>query len=103
MNYRHPSEAPITVTEQYINDLLVAAGYSESDIQFRSSSLDNRYLRVGYWRRIELLGVSDILSEVHHWDDDCGDLFHYDITEMVINEEEVQFFSTFEATGTYPM
>jgi len=103
MSYRHPSEAPITVTEQYLNDLLLATGYKEEDIQFTETSSGSRYLRVGYWKRIELLGVEDILTEVSHYDEDCGDLFHYEITELVIDEDEVQFFSTFEATGTYPM
>jgi hypothetical protein len=47
---RLEKEKPVTAFEQNIEDLLVKSGIDPKEIQFRG---DDRYLRIGYWRRLQ--------------------------------------------------
>ena len=80
MKFRSDNEAPVTATEVAIENILVNNGYDTSDIQFRGIE---RYLRIGYWQRInedimsQLSGL--VTAEIDMYDDDCGYLFSYEI------------------------
>jgi len=73
-------EKPVTAFEQNIEDLLIKAGIDPKEIQFRG---DDRYLRIGYWRRLQTSTESDISEfikeKVVDYDDDCGYLFFYQL------------------------
>ena len=80
MKFRLDDEAPVTPIEVAIENILVNNGYDASDIQFRGTE---RYLRIGYWQRLnediraQLSGL--VVSEFDMYDDDCGYLFSYEI------------------------
>jgi len=80
MKFRSDNEAPVTAVETAIENILVNNGYDASDIQFRGNE---RYLRIGYWQRInedimsQLSGL--VTAEIDMYDDDCGYLFSYEI------------------------
>ena len=77
---RLENEAPQTTIERTIENILTNNGYNASDIQFRGTE---RYLRIGYWQRInedimsQLSGL--VTAEIDMYDDDCGYLFSYEI------------------------
>jgi hypothetical protein len=77
---RLEKEKPVTAFEQNIEDLLVKSGIDPKEIQFRG---DDRYLRIGYWRRLQTSTESDISEfierKVVDYDDDCGYLFFYQL------------------------
>ena len=80
------SELPANEIETKIEEILVESGYERDSIEFCTTwgSSNSRYLRVGYWRRLDdetqkKLG-SLILSEDDDWDDDCGYKFSYRIS-----------------------
>jgi hypothetical protein len=83
MKFRSDNEAPVTATEVAIENILVNNGYDASDIQFRILKDNERYLRIGYWQRLnediraQLSGL--VVSEFDMYDDDCGYLFSYEI------------------------
>ena len=80
MSYRLESEAPQTTIERTIENILTNNGIKQDEIQFRGTE---RYLRIGYWRRInedimsQLSGL--VTTEIDMYDDDCGYLFSYEI------------------------
>jgi len=80
MKFRSDNEAPVTTVETAIENILVNNVYDASDIQFRGNE---RYLRIGYWQRInedimsQLSGL--VTAEIDMYDDDCGYLFSYEI------------------------
>jgi len=80
MSYRLESEAPQTTVERTIENILTNNGIKQDEIQFRGTE---RYLRIGYWQRInedimsQLLGL--VTTEIEMYDDDCGYLFSYEI------------------------
>ena len=80
MSYRLESEAPQTTIERTIENILTNNGIKQDEIQFRGTE---RYLRIGYWQRInedimsQLSGL--VTSEIDMYDDDCGYLFSYEI------------------------
>ena len=101
---RTTENLPQSPVEFYIQDQLVKRGIDINDIEFSSPwGSERRYLRYGYWREVDVTGMQDILSEFVIEDDDCGQLYMYDIIESPIDEERVAFFTTFETTGSYPM
>lgn len=79
---RLKSEASQTDLEWSIENALWDNGYDRKKIQFRG---DDRYLRLGYWEKIDRkafyqiqqLGVT--LDEQVIEDDDCGNLYFYNI------------------------
>ena len=80
MSYRLESEAPQTTIERTIENILTNNGIKQDEIQFRGTE---RYLRIGYWQRLnenimsQLSGL--VTSEIDMYDDDCGYLFSYEI------------------------
>ena len=80
MSYRLESEAPQTTIERTIENILTNNGIKQDEIQFRGTE---RYLRIGYWQRInedvmsQLSGL--VTTEIDMYDDDCGYLFSYEI------------------------
>ena len=80
MKFRLDDEAPATPIEVAIENILVNNGIEREEIQFRGTE---RYLRIGYWQRInedimsQLSGL--VTSEIDMYDDDCGYLFSYEI------------------------
>jgi hypothetical protein len=77
MRLKH--EYPADTVEQQIYDILVACGYNEESIQFRDT---DRYLRVGYWGQLSdsaKAKLGNLVSEMDMYDDDCGDLYFYNI------------------------
>jgi hypothetical protein len=80
MKFRLDDEAPVTPIEVAIENILVNNGIEREEIQFRGTE---RYLRIGYWQRInedimsQLSGL--VTSEIDMYDDDCGYLFSYEI------------------------
>ena len=77
---RLASETPQTDLEQFIEDVLFDNGYNREEIQFRD---EDRYLRIGYWERLEskaLLQLGDVITaEEDIYEDDCGWLYFYKI------------------------
>ena len=77
---RLENEAPQTTIERTIENILTNNGIKQNDIQFRGTE---RYLRIGYWQRInenimsQLSGL--VTAEIDMYDDDCGYLFSYEI------------------------
>lgn len=69
--------------EKSIKEILIANGYSESDIRFFDAKAVNpyRYLQVGYWRRLDSKAQRElgklITAELTDFDDDCGWLYSY--------------------------
>lgn len=85
---RTAEEHPSNHTEQVIYDTLVVAGYKPEEIQFRGgpnhSHGGRRYLRYGYWQRIDakvLANLSQVIVEDDIDDDDCGTLFLYPLKD----------------------
>ena len=82
MSYRLESEAPQTTIERTIENILTNNGIKQDEIQFRGTE---RYLRIGYWQRInenimsQLSGL--IMVEIDMYDDDCGYLFSYQVNQ----------------------
>ena len=80
MSYRLESEAPQTTIERTIENILTNNGIKQDEIQFRGTE---RYLRIGYWQRInedimsQLSGL--VTTEIDMYDNDCGYLFSYEI------------------------
>ena len=80
MSFRLESEAPQTTIERTIENILTNNGIKQDEIQFRGTE---RYLRIGYWQRInedimsQLSGL--VTTEIDMYDDDCGYLFSYEI------------------------
>jgi hypothetical protein len=80
MKFRLDNEAPVTAVETAIENILVNNGIEREEIQFRGTE---RYLRIGYWQRLnedvmsQLSGL--VTSEIDMYDDDCGYLFSYEI------------------------
>ena len=80
MSYRLESEAPQTTIERTIENILTNNGIKQDEIQFRGTE---RYLRIGYWQRInenimsQLSGL--VTTEIDMYDDNCGYLFSYEI------------------------
>ena len=80
MKFRLDDEAPVTPIEVAIENILTNNGIEREEIQFRGTE---RYLRIGYWQRInenimsQLLGL--IMVEIDMYDDDCGYLFSYQV------------------------
>ena len=80
MKFRLDDEAPVTPIEVAIENILVNNGIEREEIQFRGTE---RYLRIGYWQRInenimsQLSGL--VTTERDMYDDDCGYLFSYEI------------------------
>jgi hypothetical protein len=78
---RLQEEHPQNPTEQIVMDILLQAGHTEEEIQFRGDS-DYRYLRYGYWRNIDVPEDSEIWKWIAYqslWDDDCGHLHMFPI------------------------
>ena len=77
---RLENEKPVSAVELTIEQILVEQGFDANEIQFRG---DDRYLRVGYWRRLQTSTESDISEfikeKVVDYDDDCGYLFFYQL------------------------
>lgn len=79
---RTPDQTPLSPTEQYIEDVLVAHGANKDNIQFRHEVNASRVIRYGYWRRLtddvqEIL--KGFIEECDYDDDDCGTLYFYNI------------------------
>jgi len=80
MKFRSESEAPQTTIERTIENILTNNGIKQDEIQFRGTE---RYLRIGYWQRLnediraQLSGL--VTAEIDMYDDDCGYLFSYEI------------------------
>ena len=80
MKFRLDNEAPVTAVETAIENILVNNGIEREEIQFRGTE---RYLRIGYWQRLnenimsQLSGL--IMVEIDMYDDDCGYLFSYQV------------------------
>jgi len=76
-------ETAINNVELAIKTILVKNGYSNSDISFYDQKASNpyRYLKVGYWRRLDTKAQQDlgrlITAELTDFDDDHGWLFSY--------------------------
>ena len=83
MKFRSESEAPQTTVERTIENILTNNGIKQDEIQFRIFKDNERYLRIGYWQRLnediraQLSGL--VVSEFDMYDDDCGYLFSYEI------------------------
>ena len=81
---RLKEEQPQNPVEQKIEDLLIAAGHDQKEIQFRGGEWNEftqrfatRYLLYDYWRNIDVADDSEIWNYVSFeliFDDDCGDL-----------------------------
>jgi hypothetical protein len=70
-------ETPKTELEQIIEDVLYESGHNREEIQFRD---DDRYLRIGYWEKLDAKSMSqleDVITEESVYDDDRGWLFLY--------------------------
>jgi hypothetical protein len=82
---RLEKENPQNPVEQKIEDLLIASGHKQDEIQFRggewsehTQSFSTRYLRYSYWQNIKVAEDSEIWNYVSldtDWDDDCGELY----------------------------
>ena len=83
MSYRLENEAPQTTIERTIENILTNNGIKQDEIQFRVFKDNERYLRIGYWQRLNediRAQLSDlVVSEFDMYDDDCGYLFSYEI------------------------
>ena len=83
MKFRSDNEAPVTAVETAIENILINNGIEQEEIQFRILKDNERYLRIGYWQRLNediRAQLSDlIVSEFDMYDDDCGYLFSYEI------------------------
>jgi hypothetical protein len=83
MKFRSDNEAPVTAVETAIENILINNGIEQEEIQFRVFKDNERYLRIGYWQRlnedirVQLSGL--VTSEIDMYDDDCGYLFSYEI------------------------
>jgi len=61
----------------------IEAEFGSFDIKQVMGGSNDVYLRFGYWRRVnvgklqELIGYSILVVEDDDYDDDCGDLFMY--------------------------
>ena len=83
MKFRLDNEAPVTAVETAIENILINNGIEQEEIQFRVLKDNERYLRIGYWQRLnediraQLSGL--VVSEFDMYDDDCGYLFSYEI------------------------
>jgi hypothetical protein len=83
MKFRSDNEAPVTAVETAIENILINNGIEKEEIQFRILKDNERYLRIGYWQRLnedtraQLSGL--VVSEFDMYDDDCGYLFSYEI------------------------
>ena len=83
MKFRLDDEAPVTPIEVAIENILINNGIEQEEIQFRVLKDNERYLRIGYWQRLnediraQLSGL--VTSEIDMYDDDCGYLFSYEI------------------------
>ena len=75
---RLESEAPQTDFEKEIETILINNGIKKEEIQFRQ---EDRYLRVGYWQRLndnvesQLSGMIKEIVDID--DDDCGTRYFY--------------------------
>ena len=70
-------ETPQTELEQTIEDVLYDSGYNREEIQFRD---EDRYLRIGYWERLDaksMTQLEDVIVEEDIYDEDRGWLFLY--------------------------
>jgi hypothetical protein len=83
MKFRLDNEAPVTAVETAIENILVNNGIEKEEIQFRILKDNERYLRIGYWQRLNediRAQLSDLVTaEIDMYDDDCGYLFSYEI------------------------
>ena len=83
MKFRSDNEAPVTAVETAIENILINNGIEQEEIQFRILKDNERYLRIGYWQRLnediraQLSGL--VTTEIDMYDDDCGYLFSYEI------------------------
>lgn len=76
------TEQPQNPVEQKIEDLLIATGHNQNEIQFRGGEwneyqqrFETRYLRYDYWRNINVPDDSEIWKYVTSdcdWDEDRG-------------------------------
>jgi hypothetical protein len=81
------NEQPQNPVEQKIEDLLIAAGHDQKEIQFRGGDwneyqqrFETRYLRYGYWENIKVAEDSEIWNYVTFdcdWDEDRGNLYMF--------------------------
>ena len=82
MKFRLDDEAPATPIEVAIENILVNNGIEREEIQFRGTE---RYLRIGYWQRLNENIMSQLSSlvttERDMYDDDCGYLFSYQVNQ----------------------
>ena len=82
MKFRLDNEAPVTAVETAIENILVNNGIEREEIQFRGTE---RYLRIGYWQRLNENIMSQLSSlvttERDMYDDDCGYLFSYQVNQ----------------------
>ena len=82
MKFRLDNEAPVTAVEKAIENILVNNGIEREEIQFRGTE---RYLRIGYWQRLNENIMSQLSSlvttERDMYDDDCGYLFSYQVNQ----------------------
>lgn len=86
MNYKPQNEL-----EQKAFDIIVGAGYRETDVnlyggnKYPNGSIARRYIRIGYWNEISAERVPkefwDIVREDTMYDDDCGWLYSYHFYE----------------------
>jgi hypothetical protein len=84
---RLENEQPQNPVEQKIEDLLIATGHDQNEIQFRGGDwneyqqrFETRYLRYDYWRKINVPEDSEIWKYVTtdcDWDEDRGYLFMF--------------------------
>ena len=84
---RLKDEQPQNPVEQKIEDLLIATGHDQNEIQFRGGEwierqqrFSTRYLRYRYWRDINVADDSEIwkyISFDKDFDDDCGELYMF--------------------------
>ena len=78
------SEIPQNEIELKIEEILVESGVDQKEIQFRDKFRDtDRYLRVGYWERVQPNILANLTKlgvlEDAIYDDDCGWLFMYQL------------------------
>ena len=77
---RLENEAPQTDFEKAIEIILINNGIKKEEIQFRDN---DRYLRVGYWERLNDKVVSQLSGMIKEIvdidDDDCGTLYYYSL------------------------
>lgn len=75
-------EYPTNKKEDKVFLILISSGLNMEDIIFKDGPNEkgDRYLRIGYWKKLE----PEVYAKIERWvteceydDDDCGTLFSY--------------------------